>query len=377
MRIALLSTYAQSDGIATYAESLVEALRAQGTEVHVVSPRLQSGDRPIGPQPPRLWRANRALGVAAFEVARAISAARCDLVHLQVNLSLFSSRFLLDLALILKARGVPLVWTMHGRKGGSWGRSFKVWRIYRVLRGADAIVHNESHADELRAHGCRNVNVIPHGLPPVELLPMSEARAAIGLDTRRRVIAHFGFLVPDKGVLELMHAVAELRRSRFPDLFYWISGAVYRTAESRRYFELLRGEVARLDLADHVHLTGDFVPHEAATRAMQAADWIVLNYLSGNAQGSSGAVTRALASGRPVAVSAAPVFDDVRRAVHTLPADVDLTRSVGDALADDDLTQETKSRAAAYCEEVSWPRVAAKHRVLYDSLVERARLRRR
>ena len=76
---------------------------------------------------------------------------------------------------------------------------------------------------------------------------------------------------------------------------------------------------------------------------------VVLNYRTGNAQGSSGAVTRALGSGRPVAVSEAPVFDDVRGAVHTLRGD--LATALGQALQDDDLAEQTMAAGNRHCEE--------------------------
>ncbi len=367
MRIALLSTFHQQCGIATYAENLVEALRSRGGDVLVFAPKLRRSDRTTdGEQPPRLWNANLAFGIEAFRVVRSIERAGCTVVHANVNLSLFSSRFLFTLATLLRRRNIPLVATLHGRDGGSIGRRFKVWRFTKALRSAQLIVHSESHADELRQAGHPAVHVVPHGLPPIERKPLQEARRELGLDPARPIIAHFGFMVPDKGVLEMVRAVAALRAQRHRDLFYWISGAVYRTSESRAYFESVQAEVERLGLASHVRLTGEFVTHEQALLAMQAADWVVLNYRTGNAQGASGAVTRALASGRPVAVSEAPVFDDVRHATHTLRGE--LVAAVSQILEDRSLLERTIARADAYFEIASWPRVADAHLALYQQL---------
>ena len=367
MRIALLTTFHQRDGIATYSESLVEALTALGVEVEVFAPKLRPGDVAVGTQPPRLWNANRAFGVEAFGVLRAIERARCDVVHLQVNLSLFSSRVLFMIVRLARARGLPVVATLHGRQGGSLGRRFKVWRLLAGLRGARLVVHNAGHAAELAARGRHDVRVIPHGMPAIERRSLLDARRALGIDPERKLIAHFGFLVPDKGVREVIEAVAELRASRVPSLYYWIHGALFRSEESRRCFEELRETVARLGLDEHVHLDGAFVPHEQAIAALQAADWVVLNYRTGNAQGSSGAISRAFASGRPVAVSEAPVFDDVRGVAHTLRGA--LTTALGDALEDAQLAVDVIRRTEAYCAEASWSRVAEQHARLYASLV--------
>lgn len=367
MRIGFLTTYSQRCGLATYAEQLVPALRAHGAEVAIVAPRLFGDDRDTGMEPvPRLWNRNRAFGIEAIPLLRALPPV--DVVHANVNLSLFSSRILFNLGGLARRRGTPFFATWHGRDGGSLGRRFKVWRFHHALRDAHVIVHNESHAAEVRAAGVRRVHVVPHGLPPVEHRDRAAARRALGIPEGKLVFAHFGFLVPDKGVLEMLAAIAALR-AQGRDVFYWISGAVYDSSESRAYFARLKQEIARLGLERHVHLDGAFVPHEAAMDALAAADWVVLDYHTGGAQGTSGAVTWALSSGSPVAVSRAPVFDDVRAAVHTL--DGPLERALARLVDERELADVVRKRIEAYARAASWTEVAARHLELYRDAVGR------
>lgn len=366
MRVVVLSTFHERCGIATYSEALVAALREVGADVRVLAPRLPPHDPGRGEQPPRLWARNRAFGFQAFRVMAAIDALRPDVVHAQVNLSLYSSRVLFMLAALLHRRGIPFVATLHGRRGGSWGRNFKVTRLLYALRHAHLIVHSEDHRAELDRP---RVQVIAHGIEPVRAIPKEEARAAIGLDPRRSVVAHFGFLVPDKGLVDMLRAVAELRRGLLPDLDYWISGAVHGTAESRGHFAELKRLVAELGLTGHVHLSGEFVSDERVALELGAADWVVLNYATGGSQGASGAVRRALTSGRPIAVSRATIFDDVRRAVVTLG--LPLTESLGRLFTEPGLAAETARRGARFVDEQAWPRVAAQHLVLYESIAQK------
>lgn len=376
MRVALLTSYRQQCGVATYAENLVEALGGAGVEPVVFAPRLARGERAEeGASPPRLWGANRAFGVEAFRVMSAVRAAGCQVVHLNVNLALFSSRIVFGLVRLARASGLPVVATLHGRDGGSLGRRFKVWRLYRALRGAFLIVHNPAHEREVVAfgHDPSRVMIIPHGMPPpAATRSLEDARRALGIAPERRVLAHFGFLVPDKGVMDVLRAFASLRERRGDNLFYWVSGAVNpRDHASRAYLDELRAEARRLGVEEHIHLTGEFVSHEAATVAMQAADWVVLNYRTGGSQASSGAVSRALASGRPVAVSSASVFDDVRDAVHTLVGP--LETALAGLLDDQALGSEVVARARRHLEAASWSQVAETHAALYRRLVARAR----
>lgn len=370
MRIAWLSSWHERCGIATYSESLVAELRERA-DVHVIAPRRIAGDEGRGEQPARLWNRNRAFAFEALRVREAVRALRPDVVHLQVNLSLYSSRFLFALVRLLRRDGLPVVATLHGRGGGSLGRRFKVQRLLLALRPADLVVHTEAHREELSR---ARVSVIPHGIdPPISWgneRSKADARAELGIDPSRPVLAHFGFLVPDKGVAEVMRAVAKLRRAH-PGILYWVCGAVHQTGESRAYFEELRHLARELSIDDALHLTGEFVPMDRALVELAAADVIVLNYLTGGHQGASGAARRALASGRPVAVSEAPIFDDVRDAVHTLRPP--LEESIAAFLDRPELAQSTTERARRFCDDHSWRRVAERHLTLYGRIIASSR----
>jgi glycosyltransferase involved in cell wall biosynthesis len=366
MRVVLLSTFQEPCGIATYTEDLVRALDALSVETLVLSPRERKGAAGWGDQP-RLWNRNRAFGFEALRTFRAIEGHRPDLVHAQINRSLYSSRFLYSLGLLCARARLPLVATLHGRKTGSFGPDFKLWRVLHALRHADLVVHTDAHRAEL---GRDRVHVIRHGMREVRARPVADARAALGLDVYRRVLAHVGFLVPDKGVEEMIRAVHELRRAGAIDLFYWIAGGAYSSRESLDYFARLGRTVRELSLEEHVHLNDAFVDEERLALELEAANWIVLNYATGNAQGASGAARRALSSGRPVAVSRAPVFDDVREAVHTFQEPL---AAAIPALFEGSLTDETRAKGRAFCERHSWRRVAERHVELYASILSRAR----
>lgn len=366
MRIVFLSTFHEQCGVATHAEGLVEGFAALGIPVDVIAPHRKKNDPGWGTQPPRLWNANRAFGYEALRVVREIQARSPDIVHAQVNLAIFSSRVLFNIAWLLKRANIPFVATLHGRKGGSWGRDFKLWRFSMALRHADVIVHSEEHVREL---GRNRVHVISPGLPRRKTRPLLEARKALGIPSDRVVLAHFGFLVPDKGVAEMLRAVAELARGPLPNVLYWVAGAVFSSAESRAHFEELKQLARELGIEDRVHMTGEFLPEEQAIGELEAADWIVLNYLTGGSQGASGAVRRALSAGRPVAVSSAPVFDDVRSAVHTLGTP--LASSLARIVADRSLADQLTDKARAFCDDQAWDRVAERHLALYESILAR------
>lgn len=362
LRIVMLSTFHESCGIATYTEALGESLTKAGAELIVLAPFLQASGQAVGEQPSRLWARNRASVGQALATFRALQAERPDVVHAQVNLGLFSIRFLALLSRLCRLSGIPFVATLHGRSGGRLDRRLGIAAMSRALRGASVVVHNEEHRRELSGH---RVVVIPHGIGAVAQRSRQNAKAQLGLGRDRPVIAHFGFIHPDKGIEAMLRAVAELRSGGFGELTYRVVGGTFPTEQSRGHLQHLRELTRSLGLEEAVHLGGEFASDERVLAELSAADWVVLNYSTGQNQGTSGAARHAMRGGRPVAVSAAPVFDDLRHAAYTVtpPLAQDLTRMLTDPV----LSQETERRCREYCEENSWDRVAARHLELYEA----------
>lgn len=360
MRILELSTFGETCGIATYAESLVGALEARGHEVSVIAPTLRPRVDARGPLVPRIWSHRHASIGEARRLSDRVREFRPDVVHIQHNLRLYNARFLFALTLLCRGAGVPVVITLHGVTGGGFRRRIEYGRELFAMRGASFIVHNEVHA---RALGSR-ATVIEHGVPKREKRDLAEAKRALGIDPARPVLVHFGFLAQNKGVEETLRAVAELKRGRFPNIYYWIAGGTFPTNESREYLERLRQLTVELGLEDNVRLSGSFSPDDQVLKELQAGDWIVLNYLSTADQGTSGAARHAMAGGRPIAVSTSSLFDDLREAAHTLRGP--LAPALSEILSSPDIADAANRRADAFCEEHSWERVAERHERLFD-----------
>ena len=77
-------------------------------------------------------------------------------------------------------------------------------------------------------------------------------------------------------------------------------------------------KLEKLGLQDRVTLMTDFLPDRESLAALGDSDLIVFPYQS-TGESSSAAVRYGLATGRPVALTPLPIFDDVRRAVYELP----------------------------------------------------------
>lgn len=359
MHVVQLSTFAEPCGIATYTEALVGGLALAGVTTTVLAP-FRATPPEASSQPQRLWSRNRGTPAEATRVLETIARLSPDLVHCQINAGLFSPQFVATLSAGLRQRQIPLVATLHDRQPPSLVARLRHHALLLSLGDAALVVHNGAHAVEL---GARTSTVLPHGVA----VSMSDRWGPEREPDDQFVIAHFGFLLRDKGVREVVEAVAALRARGEHRLRYQVLGAVYDSEASRAMYRELVGLVRNLQLVDTVRLDPTFKTADESLLALRRADWIILNYRSGSAQGTSGAVRHALASGRPVAVSQASIFDDVRDAVHTLRGP--LPDALSELIAATELAAQTQARARAFRDAHAWPHIARLHRDLYESCI--------
>ncbi len=107
----------------------------------------------------------------------------------------------------------------------------------------------------------------------------AEARAALGLPPRARLVLYFGFIKPYKGVLHLIDAAPRLKDHYGQDLRILVVGDIY--GDRQPYFD----RVAELGVGDVLQIVDDFVPDETVEDYFQAADLVVLPYVSATQSG--------------------------------------------------------------------------------------------
>lgn len=133
------------------------------------------------------------------------------------------------------------------------------------------------------------IRAIPNGCDASIFHPRdrNEARAALGIDANAELVVYVGRLVPEKGLRELLDAMATLAPQR-PKLQLALVGEGPMRAE-------LDAKVAA-DSTLRAHLPGAQGPHEVA-RWMAASDLVTLPSYS---EGHPNVLVEALACGRPV-----------------------------------------------------------------------------
>jgi glycosyltransferase involved in cell wall biosynthesis len=302
MRILFVSPFPPArDGIGTYTQAMIAALRAAGHDARVVVPRAQAGQPvdvlgALGPRQPELATLREAAGAWAP-----------DLVHVQFAVAAFGTRtraLLSWLRLMRAAGGVPLVATMH-----------EVTRDTAALRGPGRALYRAlaTHCDRVIVHTRTaaaalagpvgvpeaKISVIPHpeARPPRAVSSPADLRARFGLGEAELLLA-FGFVHVDKGLQDLVRALRMLHRAGAVPLDsarLVVAGTVRRRHGLFRVFELRdRLHLARVlrmvrrgGLRHTVVLTG-YVPDADVAGWFQAAACVVLPYRRTEQSGVAG-----------------------------------------------------------------------------------------
>jgi glycosyltransferase involved in cell wall biosynthesis len=270
----------------------------------------------------------------------------------------------------LRLTGRPVVQTAHG----TFERAQRFLRTRRLVRRATGrmlaatIVHTE--ADRGRARELMGVDaaVIPHGeygglARSGGSVSRAEARATLAIDADAAVTLMYGQLRTDKGLADLVAAVA-----RVPRLHLLIGG------EDRGALAEVRERLGADELQGRVTLRDGYLDMPASAELFAAADTVALPY---RAASQSGVLLLAYGFSRPVVIY--PTGGMVESVIDgetgwvCARADVDsLAAALADSAragAEECLRRGARGRALAD-ERFAWPAIARRTSELYERVLD-------
>ncbi len=309
-RIGWVTTWNTRCGIAAYSAHLVENMPGNIT---ILAPRSAQLTQVDGPEVARCWDVGEE--DTLDELAGRIDEHRIDTLMVQFNYGFFNleqfNRFLngqLDagrvVVLMMHSTSDP-VHIPHKRLEKLRGT---LARCHRIL------VHAPGDLNRLKTLGLiENVALFPHGIR--NYTPNLQAHVVSKEDCF--TIVSYGFFLPHKGLLEIIEALALLRQAGKKVRLHMVN-AEYPVPESAALIQKAKEKISTLNLSEHIKLTTEFLPDDESISLLAVADLIVFPYQN-TGESSSAAVRYGLATGRPVATTPLPIFDDVAPAVYTLP----------------------------------------------------------
>lgn len=361
--IGWLSTWNKRCGIANYSAFLTAALPAD--RLTVFADRVAERTAPDAANVVRNWNMHHT--ETLDDLVAEVKARAIKVLVVQYNFGFFTLATLARLIGRLKQTGVAVHVFFHTtadllRKGEAVSLS----TIKDALAQADRLyVHSVADLNRFKAFGLiHNVVLFPHGVLPT---PPDDG-AVMQHGNGNRTIAAYGFLLPHKGLRQLIQAFSELVKND-PSLHLLLVNALYPAQESKQEQQACEALIKKLNLNQCVTLSTDFLPDSECLASLQAADLIVYPYQQ-TQESSSAAVRMGLAAGRPVAVTPLAIFDDVSEAVHRLPGTDAQALAVGiRALLDDPRVLELQAgKTAQWVASRQWPVLSVRLLNLIDGL---------
>ncbi len=245
-------------------------------------------------------------------------------------------------------------------------RRISLGTIKDCLRLATRIfVHNVDDMNRLKAWDLvENVVYFPHGIAP----PPALASVKSEFFADKTVIASYGFLLPHKGIRQLLLAFFELC-VHSDSLHLLLVNSLYPSPLSDEELRACRQLIDESGLRHKVTFQTDFLSDEQTHVLLSNADLIVYPYQE-TQESSSAAVRVGLSTGKPVAVTPLKIFDDVAEAVHVLPGtDVAALVQGMTALLNAENSQAQANRSNWF-QERGWPTLSSRLLNIIDGCAE-------
>lgn len=308
LRIGWVSTWNCRCGIATYSEHLVSNVPAQ-TVVFAAKTATQitMDENNVV----RCWQAGDQDRLTHLRAE--IAKSQIDTLVVQFNFGFFDLEKLGVFLCEQVDLGYLVVLMMHATLDPLHVPHKKLSVLAPALRRCHRVlVHAPSDLNRLKALGVvENVSMFPHGILDCPVAPSRDKKSSTF------IIGSYGFFLPHKGLLELIEAVTVLR-SQGMDVSLSMINAEYPVAESRVLIDQATEIIRASGMAPWIDLTTAYLDDQECLHRLSQTDLIVFPYQN-TGESSSAAVRYGLATGRPVAVTPMPIFEDVKKLVYYLP----------------------------------------------------------
>lgn len=361
LRIGWVSSWNTKCGIAIHSAALVRELERRAAEVTIFASRANERLAPDGDGVVRCW--DDRLAPQLDELEAAIRLRCCEVVVFQFNFGFYSLPELGALLERLRASGIRCVVLLHSTQDVRQADfEASLQSIVPALRGVDRLlVHGITDLNRLKGWGLvANVTLFPHGVAPRGPSDRAQRAKAIALPPQAPILACYGFMLPHKGILELVEAMPAVLR-RHPRTRLLLVNAIYPVESSSVLAEVIQRRIAQLGLTRRVIHIGEFLREEESAALLEAAHLLLYPYQHSQ-ESSSAAVRSGLATRRPVVCTPLDIFSDVRGVVSLLPgtSPAELASGIVQFLSNPRLLDSAFAAQQRWLDEHAWPDVAGR-----------------
>ncbi len=369
---AILGTYPPTQcGLASFANSLLEALRSPSDEVSVLS----IVDAPATDRHPDV--AHEWVRTADNAVAEAAAHLNgYDIAVIQHEYGIYPGRdgiALLDLLPLLTVPTLTVLHTVLVTPSPSQRAILEALVAHSVA----VVTMTHTAKERLIAHydiDAAKVRVIPHGAadnrPSLREVRSADAAPLTGEHADRApIVLTWGLLGEGKGIEWAIEAMAQLR-DLDPQPEYHVVGETHPKVVERigeRYREGLVARAAELGVADAVHFDARYIAKAELNALVQQADIVLLPYDS-REQVTSGVLIEAVTAGKPVVSTGFPHARELLASGAGLLVDrqdpAGMAAALRRVLTEPGLAAAMAAEATRVAPELLWPAVADGYRRL-------------
>lgn len=368
MRVAHVSTFPPLRcGIASFASDLAAATHG----CDHVRYALHYGDAK-GTEASAFANVSSAEEVA--ELARVMSNSDCDVVSLQHEFGIWGGAEGEHIHAFLDHLNKPLLSVLHTTFAPSARSGVQGDIVRRLVKHSDVTVvlteKSKQVVEELMEARSGCVVAVPHGLPSCSYLsPPADWASPFGSRSAPLRLVSPGFFRENKGVEEILFAIAELRDRGF-GIAYRIVGEPQRQFQSQSpYLVHVERLIVSLGLQDEVTIDARYLPVSEQIASIQAAHFGIFGYQDASLA-SSGTVPLVMGAGRPVlctpfeyAQSKAEEGPGVMLADgYDWKALARLIERAAGGVAYEEVSRSLYER----CRSWAWPTIGGKYRALYE-----------
>jgi glycosyltransferase involved in cell wall biosynthesis len=316
-KIGWVTTWNSKCGIATYSKFLIDQFSKEN-DIKIFANKLSdidilNVDQELNVE--RIWIEGQ---TDLNEFYKVLLDSNIDTCIIQFNFGFFNIYALEDLIqkLILKDKKVLI--EFHSVADVN-KENFKVSlkNIKNTLQKVDKLlVHNIADLNILKDFDLiNNVTLFPHGVQEINIDDSSVYNKKKELCIEGNfVISSYGFLLPQKGILELIKAFAIVKQQK-ENVYLLLVNAIYPVGESIAYAKECKELVTELNLEDSILMLNDFLSDEESLIYLKCSDLIVLPYKE-TKESASGAARYALSAKKPLLCTPQYIFKDVEDLVH-------------------------------------------------------------
>ena len=337
-RLGWVSTWGTRCGIASYSHHMTELVRPGGNlsaefTLHVMAPQHDNPEIADEAYVERCWQ--RGAIKPHRDLIRYAVVSELDAIVVQYHWGFFSITALAETIRALAGAGIQVFLDLHNTRGAPDGIADNADVIAALGRCTRVLVHTLDDVARAESWGLRkNVALLPlatYLVPEPSQERLTQLSADFDL-SGKTLIASYGFLMPHKGIIELVEALPAILEVE-PKAHLLLVNALYSESVSEPLLEELEQAIERLALAGHITHVPDFLPDEESLALLKLAEVVVFPYRDSD-ESSSAAVRMAISGRCNIAITPVDVFADIASGCFVLPGQEspDLARGLLDFL---------------------------------------------